>query len=117
MPEIRECLAHYFYILWFFQWWIKFYLGSSLKLVALWADACTGEATHIEAAGNSHVYRLGATSTIYRGANKAQTSLWLEMWKKTAQNPDPPSIQTLELKAVDTTSRAIILDMGLLRLK
>jgi len=36
------------------------------------------------------------------------------MWQKSSENLNPPSISLLELQGVHTTSRAIILNFGIL---
>lgn len=108
MPELRECLAHYWFLLWFFDLYNS---KTSFQLIALWADATPAEEKKVSAQ-DGHVYRLTATSSVKRGSKGAQTPLWPLDFTVTKDTPDPPSIQTLELKGVSTTSRAIILDMG-----
>jgi len=44
------------------------------------------------------------------GTNRA---LWPPMWRKTASQVDPPSLDGLKLQGVDYTNRAIIMDMEL----
>jgi hypothetical protein len=46
-----------------------------------------------------------------------QTDLYPALLRSTAKNPNPPSIQTLELQGLNHTSRAIFLDFGLVHLK
>ncbi|KDR72183.1 hypothetical protein GALMADRAFT_765703 [Galerina marginata CBS 339.88] len=108
MPEIRECIAHYLCMLWFFGFCLREKLD--LQLLALWADASEKEEKKL--APDGLVYRLDASSTVVRGNANAQTSLWPGPFKKTKANPDPPSIRTLKLKGVSYSNRTIILDMG-----
>lgn len=65
---------------------------------------------------DGNVYRLDASSGVTRGNTNGQTSLWPPMWRN-RRGYMPPPIQTLELKAIDTTYRAIILDLGALWLQ
>ncbi|RDB17730.1 hypothetical protein Hypma_001157 [Hypsizygus marmoreus] len=114
MPEYRECLAHFLLLL----WWVSHYKAlTPLSLVALWADASKTEEAKIPGTRDGHVYWLDATSVVTRGTNGAQTWLWPSMWRKTSRQLNPPSIQTLSLRDITMTSRAVILDMGPLFLK
>lgn len=109
---MRECLASYLILLWFFL----FHQGqTSFQLLGLWADATGAEEKRL--ARDKLVFRLDASCTIKRGTQNVQTSLWPPMWLKKRKESEPPSIQTLEWKGVATTSRAIILDLGALQLQ
>ena len=108
MPEIRECIAHFLCMLWFFQHCLD--MNYDLHLLALWADATEKEAKKL--APDGHVYCLDASSSVYRGNTNSQTSLWPPTFRVTKSNPNPPSIQTLEWKGVSYSNRAIILNMG-----
>jgi len=113
MPEIRECIAHFLFLLWFYEYCLKNHLD--LTLLGLWADAPDNNPGEKKLA-NGSVYRLQATSTAVRGANRAQTPLWPPMWRKTAsQDDDPPALNQLKLQGVSCTNRAIIMDMGELK--
>jgi len=112
MPEIRECIAHFLFLLWFYEYCLKNHLD--LTLLGLWADAPDNNPGEKKLA-NGSVYRLQATSTAVRGANRAQTPLWPPMWRKTASQDDPPPLNQLKLQGVSCTNRAIIMDMGELK--
>ncbi|KAF8152979.1 hypothetical protein B0H34DRAFT_677203 [Crassisporium funariophilum] len=117
MPEYREVLAHFFTLLWLF---LFHQYTSSWYVIALWADASDKEAQrlkHIPGVKEGHVYQLTAETTAVRGSRYVQTSLWPHMWRKTPSKPNPPPIQTLQLRGLSTTNRAIILDLGPLHLK
>jgi len=60
------------------------------------------------------VFRLDHNSKDKRGNAGNQGYLWPPMWRKSPENPNPPSISLLELRSVQTTSRAIILNFGTL---
>lgn len=113
MPEYRESWAHYLLFLWFFNS-LRFF--TSFKLLALWANASKAEAGSV-GAQDGHVYILEGDRTIMRGTNKAQTPLFPPQLVMTKDRPHPPSIQSLELQGVATTSRAIVLNLGGLSLK
>jgi len=112
MPEIRECIAHFLFLLWFYEDCLENHLD--LTLLGLWADAPDNNSGEQKLA-NGSVYKLDATSTAARGTNGAQTSLWPPMWGKTALQVDPPSLDRLKLQGVDYTNWAIIMDMGQLK--
>jgi len=76
MPELRECIAHYFILLWFVRHCTDD--GMDLRLIGLWCDATQKEAEFKKHHGM--VYRLDSKSKVKRGTNNAQTSLWPEMW-------------------------------------
>lgn len=109
MPEIRECIAHSLFLLWFYEYCLENQVD--LTLLGLWADAPDNNPGEQRLA-NGSVYRLEATSTAARGTNGAQTSLWPPMWQKTVTGEDPPTLDRLKLQGVDYTTRAIIMDMG-----
>lgn len=106
MPEYWESFAHYLLFLWFFTSLCFF---TSFKLLALWADASKAEAV---GAQDGHVYILEGDRTIMRGINKAQAPLFPPQLVMTKDWPHPPSIQSLELQGVATTSWAIVLNLG-----
>ncbi len=112
MPELRECVAHYFILLRFIQHCAD--NGIELNLIGLWSDATQKEKEFKE--HNGMVYKLDAKSKVKRGTNNAQTSLWPDMWKESKKKPPRPSqaITTLKLAKVTYTNRAIILHLGAL---
>jgi len=112
MPEIRECIAHFLFLLWFYEYCLENHLD--LTLLGLWADAPDNNPGEQKLA-NGSVYKLEATSTAARGTNGAQTFMWPSMWCKTALQVDPPTLDRLKLQGVDRTNRAIIMDMGELK--
>jgi hypothetical protein len=111
MPEYRES-------------WVHFLLARHIftseqnldwTVLGLWADATKKEAraaraNSLQRAG--HVYPLDASSTIKRGTNGAQTSVWPQMWRQMKKGPTPPSIQTLRLCNMESAGRSITLDFG-----
>jgi hypothetical protein len=109
MPEIRECIAHFLFLLWFYEYCLENHLD--LTLLGLWADTPDNNPGEQKLA-NGSVYKLDATSTASRGTNGAQTFLWPPMWRKTASEQDPPTLDRLKLQGVGCTNRAIIMDMG-----
>ncbi|KAG6904984.1 hypothetical protein DXG01_005821 [Tephrocybe rancida] len=118
MPEYRECLAHFLLLF----WWYEYFFGkTSMALLALWADASKDEALgpllKVPGVKEGLVYKLEATSTTQRGTNNYQDYLWPHMWRKDAKNPSPPSIQTLSLKGITMTGRAVTLNLGALYLR
>ena len=54
------------------------------------------------------------TSQDDRGSMNNKAYIWPPMWQKSSENPNPPSISMLELKEAKTTSRAMILNFGIL---
>lgn len=112
MPEIRECITHFLFLLWFYEYCLENHLD--LTLLGLWADAPDHSPGEKKLA-NGSVYKLEATSTAARGTNGAQTFLWPPMWRKTASQVDPPTLDQLKLQGVDYTNWAIIMDMGELK--
>ncbi|KAF8240414.1 hypothetical protein L208DRAFT_1420413 [Tricholoma matsutake] len=113
MPEYCESWAHYLLMLWFFQLLLPI---TSFKVMALWADALQAEAKRV-GASDGQVYCLDPTCTIKRGTNHKQTPLWLPQLAISTKQPNPPSIESLELKGVATTSRSMILNLGPVSLK
>jgi hypothetical protein len=109
MPEIRECIAHFLSLLWFYEDCLENHLD--LTLLGFWADAPDNNSGEQKLA-NESVYKLKAMSTVARGTNGAQTFLWPPIWRKTASQVDPPSLDQLKLQDVDYTNWAIIMDMG-----
>ncbi|KAF8240631.1 hypothetical protein L208DRAFT_1420342 [Tricholoma matsutake] len=100
-------------MLWFYQLLI---LLTSFKVLGLWADASQAEVKHV-GTSDGQVYRLDATCAVKRGTNHKQTLLWPPQLAISAKQPNPPSIETLELKGVATTSRSIVLNLGPVSLK
>ncbi|KAF8220207.1 hypothetical protein L208DRAFT_1335099 [Tricholoma matsutake] len=113
MLEYHESRAHYLLMLWFYQLLI---LLTSFKLLGLWADASQAEAKHL-GTSDGQVYHLDATCAVKRGTNHKQTLLWPPQLAISAKQPNPPSIETLELKGVATTSHSIVLNLGPVSLK
>ena len=68
--------------------------------------------THLS---KGHVSKLDATCTWKRGNVKSQTGLWPPMWRKLRSQQSPPSIEELQLKNIQYTSRTLILDLGSLK--
>lgn len=108
MPEMRECIAHFLFLLWFLQYCLE--NGIDLRLLDLWADASKTEEKSL--APDGLVYCLDALSTVYRGTCGAQSSLWPPMWRKVKGKPDPPLIQSLKWEAVSFSNRAIVMNLG-----
>jgi hypothetical protein len=115
MPEIRECIAHFIWILCFFDWCNLH--DINLQLLGLWADASEAEAPKL--APDGLVYRLNSSSTVQRGSRGSQTSLWPLMCRLSPKNPNPLLIETLVWKGVENahTCRAVILNFGELYLQ
>jgi hypothetical protein len=116
MPEFRECLAHYliFSLFWEYQ---RDQLKANFQLLGLLADLTNEEVRRTHTAQDGLVQRLGPTCNFKRGCNLGQTDLYPALLRSTSKNPNPPSIQTLELRRVNHTSRAILLDFGVVHLK
>jgi hypothetical protein len=116
MPEFRECLAHYltFLLFWRYQ---HDQLKANFRLLGLWADLTNDEVKRTHMAQNGLVLKLGPTCNFKRGCNLGQTDLYPALLRSTAKNPNPPSIQSLQLLNLNHTSRAIFLDFGLVHLK
>lgn len=107
MPEYRECLAHYFLL----QHLLSYYGYPSLLVQALWADASKSEEKS-SGAQDGHVVQLENTCNWKRGNRGGQTPLFPPMFSSSKKNPNPPSVQTLELKNFSTTGRAITLNFN-----
>ncbi|KAF8869972.1 hypothetical protein CPB84DRAFT_1693593 [Gymnopilus junonius] len=114
MPEYRECLAHFLFLLWFLQYCQQ--KNLDLHVLGLWADKTMGKAAKRRKipASQDMVFQLNNTSRDKRGNKGNQGFLWPPMWQRTLKNQDSPSINQLEWKGVKTTMRAVILDFGLL---
>jgi hypothetical protein len=108
MPELRECLAHFIFIVWV---WEHLKEHGNWRLLAIWADA-TSTDKNPKPANLDCVHMLDANNKWKRGTKSSQTYLWPAMWGKTSSNPHPPPITTLELKGIRKTNRSLILDFG-----
>ncbi|KAK7035102.1 hypothetical protein R3P38DRAFT_2912758 [Favolaschia claudopus] len=97
---------------------------ADLTLEGIYADATAAEAKQEEAperAQSGLVYELNPASTIVRGSESHQTSVYPEVMKYDIDNnypplPYPPSFKRLVLTGVQTTHRALILHLGMLNL-
>ncbi|KAK6969508.1 hypothetical protein R3P38DRAFT_3243082 [Favolaschia claudopus] len=97
---------------------------ADLTLEGIYADATAAEAKQEEAperAQSGLVYELNPASTIVRGSESHQTSVYPEVMKYDIENnypplPYPPSFKRLVLTGVQTTHRALILNLGMLNL-
>ncbi|KAK7034410.1 hypothetical protein R3P38DRAFT_2466028, partial [Favolaschia claudopus] len=95
-----------------------------LTLEGIYADATAADAKQEEAperAQSGLVYELNPASTIVRGSESHQTSVYPEVMKYDIENnypplPYPPSFKRLVLTGVQTTHRALILNLGMLNL-
>lgn len=114
MPEYRECIAHFLFLLWFLEYCQ--HKNLDLHVLGLWADKVKGKAVRNRKipASKDLVFQLCNTSKDKRGRKGNQGFLWPPMWQKGSKNQDPPSINRLEWKDVRTTTRAIVLDFGVL---
>jgi hypothetical protein len=115
MPEYREVLSHFL----FCQWLWQRNRDLPWNVVGLWADITTDEENKMKKPKQNrhHVYSLDNSCKIVRGHCGSQTPIWPPMWAKTRANPNPTSITMLALRGMETTNRAIILDLGPLLLK
>jgi len=111
MPEYRECIAHFLFLLWFLQYCQR--KGLDLHVLGLWTDKTAGKRGK-KPKPTDLVFRLEHNSKEKRGNAGNQGYLWPPMWRKSSENLDPPPIGLLELQGVRTTSRAIILNFGAL---
>lgn len=116
MPEFRECLAHYLIFLLFWKY-LRDQLRANFRLLGLLADLTNEEVKRTHMAQDGLVQRLGPTCNFKRGCNLGQTDLYPSPFRCTSKNPNPPSIQSLELRGINHTSRAILLDFGVVHLK
>ena len=66
MPEIRECITHFLFLLWFYEDCLENHLDLTLLPVGLWADAPDNNSGE-KKLENGSVYKLEATSTAARG--------------------------------------------------
>src|ERR1700728_3422350 len=112
MPEFRECLAHYIFIIWL---WNNH--KSEYILLGLWADLTDSEVKRSGLAKNGLVQKLRPTSTIKRGSKGSQTCIYPPTLQKTKKIQNPAPLSMLELKEISHNPRAIFLDFGSLRLK
>ncbi|KIM47141.1 hypothetical protein M413DRAFT_64021 [Hebeloma cylindrosporum] len=111
MPEYRECIAHFLFLLWFLRYCQQ--KGLDLHVLGLWTDKTAGKKGK-KPKPTDLVFMLDHNSKDKRGNAGNQGYLWPPMWRKSSENPNPPSISLLELQGVRTTSRAIILNFGAL---
>jgi hypothetical protein len=82
-------------------------------VLGLWTDKTAGKKGK-KPKTTDLVFRLDHNSKDKQGNAGNQGYLWPPMWKKSSENPNPPSISLLELQGVHMTSRAIILNFGTL---
>jgi hypothetical protein len=115
MPVYRECLVYYILLLWWFNLFKR--LLTSLKLVSLSGRMRLRKKLLAFLWLRMAMFTVWTRLQLSPAARTGRKPLWPPMWRKKSEETDPPSIQTLELKGVSTTSRAIILDMGPLSLK
>ncbi|KAJ3506414.1 hypothetical protein NLJ89_g6883 [Agrocybe chaxingu] len=115
MPESREGTASYLVVDEFFT---ENHDKTNLKLLALYADASEAEEQQY-GAQDGHVFLLKSDTTVKRGSRKRQTPLFPQQLAVTAEQPNPPSISSMNLvlQEVASTSRAIVLNFGELSLK
>ncbi|KIM37962.1 hypothetical protein M413DRAFT_30608 [Hebeloma cylindrosporum] len=107
MPEYHKCLAHYLLFLFFFQYLCQ--ICASLRLLGLLADLTNEEAKQTRTGLDGLVQRLGPTCNFQRGCNSGQPDFYPAMFRSTARNPNPPSIQNLELNTLAGPSSSILL--------
>ena len=110
MPEIRECIAHFIWILLFLNWCKE--NNIDLRLLGLWADAAKNERETLSPGGL--VYRLSSSSKVLRGSCSAQTPLFPPMCQLRPNNHDPLVLEDLVWKDViqSHTCRTVVLDLG-----
>jgi len=115
MPERREYRAILLLLLLLI---FLFTGGAVLTVLALWIDSTETEQERSKdpRAKAGLVHPIGPSSSHVRGKNKAQTSVYPPMWKKSKLQPDPPPISTLVFKSVKETGRALVMDFGSLYL-
>ncbi|KAK7018514.1 hypothetical protein R3P38DRAFT_3559063 [Favolaschia claudopus] len=97
---------------------------ADLTLEGIYANATTAEAEQEDASERAQsglVYELSPASTIVGGSESHQTSVYPEVMKYDIDNnypplPYPPSFKRLVLTGVQTTHRALILNLGMLNL-
>ena len=112
MPEYCECIAHFLFLSWFLHYCQQ--KGLDLHVVSLWTDKTAGKNSKKRRQTTDLVFKLDHDSKDKRGNAGNQGYLWPPMWRRSAENPNPPSITCLELQSVRTTSRAIILNFRVL---
>ncbi|KAF9526395.1 hypothetical protein CPB83DRAFT_817219, partial [Crepidotus variabilis] len=111
MPEFRECLAHYFILLWFLQLCLE--NEWDLTVLGLWCDPRTTILSESRKR-KALVMQLSNRSSEKRGHKTSQSYLWPAMWRESRTNPNPPSITTLKLQSVFFTPRSARIDFGAL---
>ncbi|KAF8887652.1 hypothetical protein CPB84DRAFT_1749702 [Gymnopilus junonius] len=114
MPEFRESLAHFLY---FFAMWNLYKGKTSFVLFGLWADYTAAEVKRTGKGKEGLVQKLDSTCAFKRGTKGCQTLLFPQSFRKSKARPNPSSLQTLELKKVEHTSRAIFFTFGSMCLK
>ena len=107
MPEIRECIAFYLLVLAFFHKALEDELD--LTVIALWADAIDSKTGEKSLSSDGCPYILRNTSTTKRGHRGGQSFLFPTPLRKSADNPNPPLIDTYRLFNVDKAMRSLIL--------
>ncbi|KAJ7136197.1 hypothetical protein C8R46DRAFT_1201332 [Mycena filopes] len=86
--------------------------GHQFVLEGMFADATKSEANHPNAppaVKDGLVYALDPSSTVKRGQNHHQNPIYPPQLRPTAQEPQPPSLSTLELQDISYTPRAVLL--------
>lgn len=111
MPEIHECIAHFRYLKIFYDHSIQ--NQADLHVLGLWADTSL-KPEEAGLAPDGNVYSLTPDSTTQQGSKGGQTSLWPPMFQQTEENPEPTPILALVWQGISHTSRAIILNFGVL---
>ncbi|KAF8884264.1 hypothetical protein CPB84DRAFT_1850684 [Gymnopilus junonius] len=89
----------------------------SFVLLGLWADYSAAEVKWTGKGKDGLVQKLDAMCTFKRGSKGCQTHIFPQGLHKTQAQKNPPSLNTLELKAIEHTSRVIFLMFGSMRLK
>ncbi|KAJ6517325.1 hypothetical protein C8R47DRAFT_1000321 [Mycena vitilis] len=113
MPEARECIATGKQTQEAFR--LALANGDNLTLEAIAIDATNAEAARAGACSEAReglVYDLDHNSTVKRGQNSHQTSVYPPILRSTVDHPQPQSLDTLVLTDVTYTSRAMILHFG-----
>ncbi|KAJ7152821.1 hypothetical protein C8R46DRAFT_1228382 [Mycena filopes] len=91
--------------------------GCDLTVQAIVADLSAQEAAlpgAPEAAQKGHPVALGPDSTVVRGSLNHQAPLYPPQLVPSETTPNPPSLTSLTLRGVESTHRALILNLGAL---
>ncbi|KAJ7232123.1 hypothetical protein C8J57DRAFT_1250775 [Mycena rebaudengoi] len=117
MPEVRELLASILLALAIYREGVE--AGADFTLESIQYDMSRKEAAHAGASPEAKAglpVLLDASSTVKRGCKDSQNPIYPPMWKPSRSNPDPPTLDSLKLKAITHTHWALILDFGCLYL-